>query len=315
MRNRLIVAVATLAAATLGLTACSSDSSAEAAGATVVISHARGETTVPLNPAKVVVFDQSVLQTMVDLELPDAVGVPALTQWPASLSRYQGDATAKVGSLKEPDFEAVNALEPDLIIVAARTAKDYAALSDIAPTVDLSVDAKDFLASTEKQNRNLAAIYGQQDAFDARWTAVQNRYDEVLAAATTANLRGLITRVEAAEVTAYGPGSRYGIIHDLGIAPVNENFATEVAHGDAVSFEYIAKANPDIVFVQDREAPLGDTTGPNAGPVLNNPLVAGTNAAKNGKIVYLDLYTWYMAPSGISSVEDQINVVGDAVGA
>ncbi|CAM3178358.1 ABC transporter substrate-binding protein [Prescottella defluvii] len=315
MRIRLTAAVAILAAATLGLSACSSDTSTAAAGETVVITHAQGETTVPLNPEKVVVFDQSVLQSMIDLELPDAVGVPQLTQWPESLTRYQGDGTAKVGSLKEPDFEAVNALEPDLIIVAARTANAYDALSDIAPTVDLTVDAKDFLASTEKQNRNLAAIYGEQDAFDARWAGVQEQYDAVAAKATAANLRGLITRVEAAEVTAYGPGSRYGIIHDLGIAPVNDSFATEVAHGDAVSFEYIAKANPDVIFVQDREAPLGDTTGPNAGPVLNNPLVAGTNAAKNDKIVYLDLYTWYMAPSGISAVEDQIKVVGDVVGA
>lgn len=159
MRIRLSAAVASVAAASLGLSACSSGTSSDAAadtGATVVISHAQGETEVPVDPERVVVFDQSVLQSMIDLDLPDSVGVPALTNWPESFARYRGDDVAKVGSLFEPDFEAVNALEPDLIIVAARSATSYDALSEIAPTVDLSVDSKDFLASVEKQNRNLA---------------------------------------------------------------------------------------------------------------------------------------------------------------
>ncbi|WP_075836098.1 MULTISPECIES: siderophore ABC transporter substrate-binding protein [unclassified Rhodococcus (in: high G+C Gram-positive bacteria)] len=317
MRFRFTTVIALAATATLGLTACSSDDSAtaDASADTVLITHAQGETTVPLNPERVVVFDQSVLQSMIDLELPAAVGVPALSNWPASLEQYKSDGTKKVGSLFEPDFEAVNALEPDLIIVAARSAAKYPELSEIAPTVDLSVDAENFLTSFEEQNRNLAKIYGADDAVDAAFASIETAKNAITAAAANANVRGLILRVEAAEVTAYGPGSRYGIIHDLGINPVNENFAKEVAHGDAVSFEYIAQANSDVMFVQDREAPLGDTTGPNAAPVLNNPLVAGTNAAKNNKIIYLDLYTWYMAPNAISSVQQQIEVVGDAVGA
>ncbi|MDO1480929.1 siderophore ABC transporter substrate-binding protein [Rhodococcus ruber] len=317
MRIRLSAAVALIAAASLGLSACSSDTSSDTAadtGATVVISHAQGETEVPVDPERVVVFDQSVLQSMIDLDLPDAVGVPALTNWPESFARYRGDDVAKVGSLFEPDFEAVNALEPDLIIVAARSATSYDALSEIAPTVDLSVDSKDFLNSVETQNRNLATIFGAEDAFEKKFAGIEESFDAVSAAAAQANLRGLIARVEAAEVTAYGPGSRYGIIHDLGVKPVSETFADDVAHGDAVSFEYIAQADPDLMFVQDREAPLGDTTGPNASRVLDNPLVGGTTAAKEGRITYLDLYTWYMAPSALSSVQSQIDVVGQAVG-
>ncbi|MEZ7239511.1 ABC transporter substrate-binding protein [Rhodococcus sp. GXMU-t2271] len=316
MRIRLSAAVALVAAASLGLSACSSDTPSDTAdtGATIVVSHAQGETEVPVDPERVVVFDQSVLQSMIDLDLPDAVGVPALTNWPESFARYRGDDVAKVGSLFEPDFEAVNALDPDLIIVAARSATSYDALSEIAPTVDLSVDSKDFLNSVEKQNRNLAGIFGAEDAFEAKFGGIRESFDAVSASAEQASLRGLILRVEAAEVTAYGPGSRYGIIHDLGVAPVSETFADDVAHGDAVSFEYIAQADPDLMFVQDREAPLGDTTGPNASRVLDNPLVGGTTAAEEGRITYLDLYTWYMAPSALSSVQSQIDVVGQAVG-
>ncbi|MFE7422045.1 siderophore ABC transporter substrate-binding protein [Rhodococcus sp. NPDC057529] len=303
-------------AATIGLAACSSEVSATATGAeTLSIAHAQGQSEVPVDPQRVVVFDQSVLQSMIDLDLPDAVGVPALTQWPASLDRYRGEGTVKVGSLFEPDYEAVNSLDPDLIIVASRSAAAYPQLSEIAPTVDLTVDPNNFLASFEQQNRTLAQIFGADAAADTAFADIETQKAAVTAAAGTADRRGLILRVEAAETTAYGPGSRYGIIHDLGIKPVNDTFAQDVAHGDAVSFEYIAQANPDLLFVQDREAKLGDTSGPNAAPVLNNELVNGTNAAKTGKITYLDLYTWYMAPNAVSSVQEQIRVVGDTVGA
>lgn len=318
MRFRLTTAIAFAACATLGLSACSSESSANedsTSNETVTITHAQGESTIPLNPQRVVVFDQSVLQSMIDLDLPDAIGVPELTKWPVSLERYQSDATAKVGSLKEPDLEAVNALEPDLIIVAARSAAKLKDLNEIAPTIDLSVDPKDFFNSFEKQNRNLAAIYGAEDSVDAAFTSIRDAQKTVGESVAASGRRGLILRVEAAEATAYGPGSRYGIIHDLGVKPVNDNFTTEVAHGDAVSFEYIAEANPDVMFVQDIAADLGDTSGPAAAAVLDNDLVARTNAAKNNKIAYLDLYTWYMAPNAISSVQDQIKVVGDTVGA
>mgnify|MGYP000985148558 CR=1 FL=1 len=104
MRIRLSAAVALIAAASLGLSACSSDTSSDTAadtGATVVISHAQGETEVPVDPERVVVFDQSVLQSMIDLDLPDAVGVPALTNWPESFARYRGDDVAKVVVTKE----------------------------------------------------------------------------------------------------------------------------------------------------------------------------------------------------------------------
>ncbi len=76
--------------------------------------------------------------------------------FPEYLKKYQGDDYAKVGTLFEPDYEAVNAAEPDLIIVGGRSAAKYAALKKIAPTVDLTVDARNFIADTEANIEKLA---------------------------------------------------------------------------------------------------------------------------------------------------------------
>ena len=74
-------AAARTVAAALALSACSStsDTASETVGSTaassaaateIVVTHAQGETTVPVNPQKVVTFDMASLDTL------DALGVP-----------------------------------------------------------------------------------------------------------------------------------------------------------------------------------------------------------------------------------------------
>src|SRR5687768_12223774 len=100
--------------AVLALSACGTTETAEASdsSAEVTVTHAQGETTVPVDPQTVVVFDVGVLSTLDDLGV-EVAGVPDAV-FPESLAHYGEDEYAKVGSLFEPDYEAVNALEPDL---------------------------------------------------------------------------------------------------------------------------------------------------------------------------------------------------------
>src|SRR3712207_38379 len=158
-------AVLSLTVATaLAVSACggSEDTTAEAASesAEVTVTHAQGETTVPVDPQTVVVFDVGVLSTLDSLGV-DVAGVPEAA-YPQSLSRYAGDEYAKVGSLFEPDYEAVNALEPDLIVVGGRSAAVYPELAEIAPTIDLTVDNGDFLASFEERVTTLAEVRSEE---------------------------------------------------------------------------------------------------------------------------------------------------------
>jgi len=297
----------------LAVSACggSGDTTSEASSeaAEVTVPHAQGETAVPADPQTVVVFDVGVLSTLDSLGV-EVVGVPEAT-YPESLSRYGGDGYTKVGSLFEPDYEAVNALEPDLIIVGGRSAAVYPQLAEIAPTIDLSVDSADFLASFTERTTALGEVFGEEQQVADRLAAIETRAAEVREAAQDDG-EALFVMTNASEVSAYGAGSRFDIVHDeLGLEPADEDL-TEANHGDAVSFEYLAETNPDILLVLDRDAAIGES-GANAQAVLDNELVRGTTAWQNDDVHHLDSSVWYIAPNGLPSVETMIEEVAAAV--
>ncbi|MCZ2849623.1 siderophore ABC transporter substrate-binding protein [Modestobacter sp. VKM Ac-2978] len=314
--SRPLAATALSLSAVLALAACGGGEGGAAAStesssgpAEVTVTHAQGETTVPVDPETVVVFDVGVISTLDSLGV-EIAGVPDAV-YPEALADFGGDEYPKVGSLFEPDYEAVNALEPDLIIVAGRSSTVYPELADIAPTIDLTVDNTDFLASFEERTTALAEVFGEEEAVAERLAAIEERAAEVAEAAEGAG-EALIVMTSASEVSAYGAGSRYGIVHnELGLAPADTGL-TEASHGDAVSFEYLAETDPAIMFVLDRDAAIGES-GAAAEQVLDNELVRGTTAWENDDVYYLDSGVWYIAPNGLPSVEAMIEEIAAAV--
>jgi iron complex transport system substrate-binding protein len=298
-------------AALLALTACGGDAGASSAtGATLSVEHAQGTTeNVPVNPETVFVFDLGVLDTMNALGL-EADGVPD-AEYPESLSKYAGADYTKIGSMKEPDFEAIAAGDPDLIIISGRTAAAYPELSEIAPTVDLSVDMARPVESFTEQATTVGRIFDQEDAVAGKLTAIDEQIEATKAKAAGAG-KGLIVLTSGGETTAYGAGSRFGLIHDVLGVPTAADVKSEGAHGESVSFEYIKETNPDLLFVIDRDAAVG-TEGVAASAVLDNELVASTNAAKNGRIVSLDPSAWYLVGYGLNNLPAMIGAVADAL--
>jgi iron complex transport system substrate-binding protein len=302
------------AAATLALTACGGSSEAADAPATtstVAIDHAQGTTEVPVNPETVFTFDLGALDTLDAL----GVGVDGVPQGtlPAQLSAYEGGDITNIGSMKEPDFEAIAAADPDLIIISSRVADSYDELSDIAPTIDLTVDAADPIASFTEHTESLGRIFGAEDEVAERLAALDTEIAATKEAAASAG-NGLILMTSAGEVTAYGAGSRFGLIHDvLGVEPAAE-VKSEGTHGEAVSFEYIAEINPAHLFVIDRDAAVGEA-GAAASAVLDNVLVNGTDAAKNDAVTYLDSASWYLIGYGLNNLDSMVSAVNEAVAA
>lgn len=271
-----------------------------ASSETVTITHVQGETIVPKNPQRVVVFDFSVLDTLDQLGVP-VVGVPSSTNVPTFLSQYSGAEYTNVGTLFEPDYEKVNELQPDLIIVALRSASLLPELSKIAPTIDLTVDSANLIPSYKAAMTNVGIIFDKEAEVESRLATLDESIARVNELAATTGQTALIVMVSGGEVTAFGPGSRFGIIHDiLGVTPISEDVETET-HGDAISFEYILEKDPDILFVIDRDAATGESSEP-AAQVMDNELMHSTKAWQNDKIVYLDPAAWYLANTGLGTM-------------
>jgi len=108
--------------------------------AEVIVTHRSGEITVALNSETVVVMDVGILLSLDDLGI-DVAAVGAL---PIPIpDEFDGLVNnpdyAEIGTAFEPDLEAINALEPDLIIVVGRSSRQFEGMSPIAPAIDLIV--------------------------------------------------------------------------------------------------------------------------------------------------------------------------------
>lgn len=310
-RLPLLSAAAAVAALTLtacgGATEAASPASSETGASSVSVTHAQGTTEVPVNPETVYSFDLGVLDTLDALDV-DVDGVPQ-ANLPESLSRYK-DA-ANIGTLKEPDFEAVSEGAPDLIIISGRTAGAYEELSKIAPTIDLSVAAADPMASFTEVTNTLGEIFDKQDEATERLAALNDKIEATRSAAAGAG-NGLVLMTSGGELTAYGAGSRFGLIHDVLGVKTAADVKAEGTHGEAVSFEYVATTNPANLFVIDRDVAVGEA-GEAASAVLDNELVQGTDAAKKGNIVFLDSNRWYVIGYGLNNLDAMIGEVQDGL--
>jgi iron complex transport system substrate-binding protein len=300
-------------AALLTVTACGGTATAtpaSEAGSSITVEHAQGSTAnVPVNPERVFTFDLGVLDTLDALGVEPA-GVPEAS-YPASLAKYAGARYSKIGSLKEPDFEAVSAGAPDLIIISGRTAGAYEELSKIAPTIDLSIDAKNPMESFRDQARKLGTIFNKAADVGAKLADVDAAVAETKTKAAGAG-KGLIVLTSGGEVTAYGAGSRFGIIHDVLGVPTAADVKAEGSHGESVSFEYIKQVNPDLLYVINRDTAIGSAAAA-ANPILDNELVKSTNAARNNKVISLDPAAWYIVGYGLNNVGAMVNAVAASV--
>ncbi|MGX6961166.1 siderophore ABC transporter substrate-binding protein [Vagococcus xieshaowenii] len=265
---------------------------------TVVVKTEFGDVEINKNPEKVVVFDMGSLDTINALGKSDkVVAVPN-----QSLPEYLKDDFSNVdsaGGIKEPDMEKINAIQPDLIIISGRQEDFREELEKIAPTIYLGVDASNIWESTKNNINALANIFGEEEKADKEITALETRINETKEKASALNQKALVTLVNEGAISAYGKGSRFGIVHDVfGFKAADENIEAST-HGQQVSYEYILETNPDILFVIDRTKVVGgDETNNN---ISKNELVAQTNAAKNDKIISLASDVWYLAGGGIES--------------
>lgn len=278
---------------------------------TVSVKHELSDTPVevPKNPEKVVVFDFGTLDTLDDLGV-EVAGLPR-TNVPGYLSKYDDDKYVNLGSLKEPDFEALNTLKPDVIFISGRQSDMYKDFAEIAPTVYVGLDTAHYMESFKHNAELMGEIFGKEDEVKNELADIDERVAAITEKAAKSDSKALIVLANEGKVSAYGPSSRFGLIHDvMGFKPADEKIEVST-HGQNVSFEYILEKNPDVLFVIDRDAAIGN--GASAQGAIENDLVKKTEAFKNGKIVYLNGEYWYLSGGGLLSMKEMIKEVEESL--
>ena len=279
---------------------------------TVQITDANGEKAeLKKNPKRVVVFDYGVADILKNLGVDVVVGLPKNGKMPEILSNYSDDKYTNVGSLKETDFEAVESLNPDLIIIGGRQAEDIDSFKEIAPTVNLAVDGQDYMNSFKTVVTDLGNLFDKQDEAKKAIDEIEAKIAKVNKTVTEKGLTASVVMANEGSISTFSAKSRYGLIYNgLGFAEVDKNI-DDSTHGQQVSFEYFLENKSDYVFVVDRGAVTGK--GEAASKLFDNEVMNKTEVSKNGNIVYLNSVIWYTMTGGIESTNQMIDEIADAV--
>ena len=292
-----LISAAILTAVTLGSAAFAEE---------VTVTTARGESAVPLSPEKVVVYDIAAVDTLSALGV-ELAGVPD-NLYLSDLDA--GDAEA-VGTLFEPDLEALAGLAPDLIVVGSRSAGQLDAVSQVAPAIDMTIGT-DLVADAEARIAAYGQIFDKADAAGKLTAAL----DEKLAAlgdAAEGEGSALIVMTNGTKMAAYGAGSRFGWLHDAtGMEPAISGLDSDEGHGNVLTHEAIAEADPDWLFVLDRGAAIGEE-GQSAEETLRSPLIEGTTAWKEDQVVYLPAGELYIGGGGFGSLTKVIDALTEVL--
>ncbi len=276
----------------------------------VTVKDGSGEVRLPLKPQTVLVLDLSALDIIQALG-GNVQGIPN-QKLPPLLERYADSARyPHIGSLFEPDYEKIKALKPDLIIAGNRSLPKIDALRKFAPVLDVTIDNQQQLASVYRNIRALAAVYGAADKGEAE---IQSVEQAIAGLRTKAQKQGpgLFLMTNGGKLSVYGPGSRFDMLYSVfGMHPTPQKIDVS-KHGQAVSFEYLLKANPDWLLVLDRDAAIG-REGDAAQKLLDNKLVQATKAWRSKQVVYLHAATWYtLSNAGPGALKTNIQQLSDA---
>lgn len=278
----------------------------------IQIKHQVDEVRVPLNPERVILFDFGALDTFDELGLKESiVGLPKHTM-PKYLNKFKEDTSIEnVGSLMEPNFQRINELEPELIIIGLRQVSDYKEFAAIAPTIIYELDYKDYIGSVEENVKQIGTIFQIEDQANERLNKLYENLEYEKSKIENDSFRGLIVMYNDGKFSAYGKGSRFGLVHDFFNIPAVVEDLEVSRHGNSISSEFIQEHNPDLLYVLDRNAAINDDAVHKES--IENNLIKQTTAYKNDKITYLSSDVWYLSGGGIKSLEIMAKEVGSSL--
>ncbi|MGJ9424888.1 ABC transporter substrate-binding protein [Nesterenkonia halotolerans] len=294
-----LVLTSAFAALMLALAGCSSQdaegaSASAAEDSTHSVDHARGTTEVPEDPQRVVVLEPVELDTAVALGVTP-VGA-AVASNVAGIPEYLGvDGVEPVGTVPEPDLEAIAALEPDLILgTDSRHSKFYDQLEAIAPTVFMETQAdpwqENMLLIGEALNQQDEA---QQliDGFNERCEEIRDEYD------LEGKSANLIRPRDETTLSLYGPTSfAGGALECVGMS-IPEQDWEDGLQAD-ISPENVLEAEADYVFVTTEDVDDESTV----------PTAVSENIEQFPSLTLVDTSYWVsgVGPLGGEEVLDDI---------
>ena len=268
---------------------------------------------VPYNPERIAVLDMASLDILDNLGMGDRVVGSASTSLEYLTDYVDNEEVANLGTIKEADLEAVMECDPDVIFIGGRLASSYDALSEIAPVVFLSTDSElGIVKSVTKNAENIASMVGLEDEVSKKTEGFDERIKALKK--TAEGKTALVGMTTSGSFNLMGNDGRCSIVgREVGFENLTAAESTST-HGNEASFETVVEKNPDYIFVMDRDSAIGADGAQTAKEIVENELVMGTDAYKNGRIIYLEHpAVWYTAEGGITALNIMLSDLENAL--
>lgn len=268
---------------------------------------------VPYDPERIAVLDMASLDILDNLGMGDRVVGSASTSLEYLTDYVDNEEVANLGTIKEADLEAVMECDPDVIFIGGRLASSYDALSEIAPVVFLSTDSElGVVKSVTKNAETIASMFGLEDEVSKKIEGFDERIEALKK--TAEGKTALVGMTTSGSFNLMGNDGRCSIVgREIGFENLTAAESTST-HGNEASFETVVEKNPDYIFVMDRDSAIGADGAHTAKEIVENELVMGTDAYKNGRIIYLEHpAVWYTAEGGITALNIMLSDLENAL--
>ena len=280
----------------------------------------------PKNSDKVVIFDLGVASTFKALGLEENImGLPK-GENNASLGdtiadTYESEDYVNLGGLKEPDYEALAALDPEIIMIHGRQSNSavISELEKAAPNAEIiyvAADNSNYFEDVKEMTMFIGEMYDKQDEAQELVDEMDAKLAEVNEKVTAAELPMLFVQTNGGNLSFHGVGGRYDFLYnDFGFTSAGEQEEAEENtdnHGNEISYEFIAETNPALILLMDRGAAVseGEATSTD---VLVNEVTSGVDAIENDNVYELNPQNWYLNAGGYLTAMSQIEELDAAV--
>ena len=272
---------------------------------TVTVTDVRGDVEIPAKPQRIVdLSGNSDILSVLGYKVVGTANSDAYdyTKFPSYLEETLSGAEILGYSMQDTmDVEAVMNLNPDLIVISTVQEKMYDALSEIAPTVMIQLEALNW----KDDVRALAKVFNKEDVANEWIANYENKAKEA----------GDKIKAEYGEDTTYlsflasggqffifdGAGFGDVLYNDMGLAkPAGMPEQTDISL-PVVTYEGLAAIQSDYIFVIATDEDLAQLE---ANSIWNN-----LPAVKNGNVVVLESSPYFnqgYSPIGREILVDEI---------
>ncbi len=259
---------------------------------------------------RIVALDFGALDTVTTLGDGQKIVAAPINNAPEYLNTFFKDnKVANAGGLKQPNLDVVKQVNPDFIVISGRANQYFDELNTIAPTMKYTVSGDDYFAGVQNNVLEIAGQLEKTQEAKVALEALEAKSKALQVANQKSNKKALVLLHNKDNLILSDKSGYAKVI--FGLAGVKNAYVREDSERVVVDDAFLNKANPDVIYIVDRSAAIGDE--PLKMARFQDKKLAKIKAIKNQKVVYLNPSLWYLSGNGLQSLNLQLDEVSQGM--